>query len=640
MVVRALFAGALAFFYISAAYCDRTVGGPDLRDPLDPFDVLPKTVAPGEPDPDESKTAVELLREATFLLSDERPLDARTKLLKAIQKDPKEYKGYYLLSGYYMVHVGHFRLALKYVKRAQDLFEEKNGQPPYSTPTLQFEHAGLLYYLSQIRLNLDNYQGALDALDEFQSFGYYDDWYPGSRAWILMKLGRVEEAIKIARIGVLGGAEPGRTLNMLGILLSMVDQRKDAIDIFRQAISYELSLGTEGQPATPLNNVGEVYKELFQEDKAEQAWLRATSLPDGCEHVLPALNLTILTIDQARIADAKRAVDAFEACVAQYPLRNGEEHRALVQFARGRIALHSGFVDKAIAHFESALQGIQWFGKIGTSQDDLKAGATMSLAQSYRRKNNLLRLRRYETWTEWLEASKEMIENDARAWWLFRRARQVFTEDLKDLEDLSIRNTDSMIEYPTFGDVLEGLPEGVLLSRLEKQISEDVRPQAKLYYKAYKAQRLYKTWLSSGEGRELAAEVLRNVRTGQDELLFVHVASLRLADLDPSSEAYAQLTSLVYRKLPAALRSYGFRLPVTISTNVPADVKGELLEGPFIEQSSANASCQIEATQGSKKFALKATCSSGRSPKTVEADSPESIVNAISDSVFTDSLKP
>lgn len=626
---------------IALAFADRTVQLSDLRDPFDPFDIAPSTAAPGEPDPDEAKSATDLLREATILLSDERPLDARTKLLKAIQKDPKEFKAYYLLSGYYMVHVGHFRLALKYIKRAKELFEDKNGAAPYASATAQFEHAGILYYLSQIRLNLDNYQGALDALDEFQSYGYYDDWYPGSRAWILMKLGRVEEAVKVARLGVLGGAEPGRTLNMLGILLSMIDQRKEALDIFRQAIGYELSLGTEGQPATPLNNAGEVYKELFQEDKAEQAWLRATSLPDGCEHVLPALNLALLTIDQTRLVETKRAIDAFEACVAQYPLRNGEEHRALVEFARGRIAMHTGFIENAIRHFENALQGIQWFGKIGTSQDDLKAGVTMSLAQALLKQNNLLHFRRYATWKEWFAATQEAASNKVRSWWLLRRARQLMTEDLNDLEDLNVRNTDSMIEYPTLGDVLEGLPEQLIISRLDKESEKDSRSPAKLYYKAYKAQRLYHSWFGKQEGRDLALEILRNVRNGQDELLFVHVASLRLSDLDPNSDVYANLATKVYRKLPAALRSYGFRLPVQISANIPSEVQDELESGPFVVHKGNDVACQIETATGTKKYTLQATCPlSNRSPKTVEADSPESIVNALSDAIFTDSLKP
>ena len=135
---------------------------------------------------------------------------------------------------------------------------------------------------------------------------------------------------------------------MLGILLSMHGDRDESLKIFRQAIAYELSEGNLGQPATPLNNSGEVYKEIFSEDSAESSWLKATSMPDGCDHVLPSLNLSLLYFDELNLDGAKRAMDSFESCIAQYPLRNGEEHRALVSLARGRIALLSGNPDLAI----------------------------------------------------------------------------------------------------------------------------------------------------------------------------------------------------------------------------------------------------------------------------------------------------
>jgi tetratricopeptide (TPR) repeat protein len=207
--------------------------------------------------------------------------------------------------------------------------------------------------LAETRLNLDNYQGALDVLNEFGKL-YFGAWYPASRAWVLMKLGKLDEAIRVARLGLLTEAEPGRTLNVLGILLSMTGKRQESLKVFNEAIMHELSMGSSGQPATPLNNSGEVYREIFNEEKAEAMWLKATSMPDGCEHVLPSMNLAIMFIEQLRLTDAKKAIDAFESCITQFPLRNGEEHRALVHLARGRIALHSGDVHSAVQHLEAA----------------------------------------------------------------------------------------------------------------------------------------------------------------------------------------------------------------------------------------------------------------------------------------------
>ena len=628
----------LSLYSVSTTLAQTTPDGatPEISDPLDPFDFsFPLSDGLSSSDNDKDKSATDLIQDATILLSDERLLDARTKLLKAIQKDPKEYRAYSMLAGYYMVHVGHFRLALKYIKQAIEIFIEKNGKPPYSTPLLQFEHSNLLYYLSQIRLNLDNYQGALDTLDEYNSYGYYDSWYPGSRSWMLMKLGRIEEAIRVARMGLLADAEPGRTLNMLGILLSMTGESDEAIQVFRQAISLELSLGDQGQAATPLNNVGEVYKEKYEEDKAESAWLRATSLPDGCEHVLPSLNLTLLYIDQLRLEDAKKAMDRFEQCVAQFPLRNNEEHVALVHLARGRIALHSGDVDDAISHFEAALQGVQWFGKIGTNEDDMKAAGMISLAQALRAKNNLLKLHVFSSWSDWIESKKARSINQLRAWWLLRRCRQQMIEDQNNLEDIQIRNTDSLIEYPTLGDLLVGIPKSAFLLRLDNERKIDSRGPSANYYNAYEGQRLL-DWWDGAKGVKLLESVLNTAREKYDALLYVQTSIQLIEYLGADSEEGQRLILKIFEMNRPTLRNFGLKLPVNLS-QLSSELKGYLLEGPFSDGGNGSP-CAINSENAGKQLRIK--CSTGSLPEaTAKGETPEELVNELADTVFKVQLR-
>lgn len=609
-------------------------------DPFDPFDIFGFDELTTTDD--KNKTAEELVREASLLLATDRPLDARTKLLKAIQKDPEEYKAYYLLSGYYLVHVGHYRLALKYIRRAQELFEKRNGPPPYTSHLLQLEHGNLLYYLSQCRLNLDNYQGSLDALDQYHRYGYRADWYPGARSWVLMKLGRVQEAIKVAREGLLSGAEGGRTLNMLGILLSMNDQPQESLEVFRQAIAYEFSQGTEGQPATPLNNAGEVYKELFDDVKAESTFLRATSLPDGCEHVLPSLNLTLLYIEQLKTDAALSTMDAFQRCIAQFPLRNNEEHAALVNLARGRIDLHTGNVDRAIQRFETALQGTQWFGKIGTNQDDLVVAATISLAQALLRQNNILRFHQTATWAEWLEQKETIASNSIRAWWLLRRARQILIDDLHDIEDLTIRNTDSLLEYPTLGEVLAGLSSSALSRRIEGQRAKDKRAIAGVFYDEYLAEN-ERSWLFSGASNEKLESVMQRGREGFDTLLKTHATLLRMRDLAPDSERYRELAYRVFHTAAPELRNYGFQLPVAIDLGAdPHSLRSTLEAGPFREAPGKGNVCSITAADPTTpgKLALRFSCP-GQSSKNrvVEGGTSGEVVNKLSDALFREEIR-
>lgn len=616
-------------------------GDAQILDPFDPFDIWGAEELTGSQD-DSNKSADDLLREGTLLLETEHLLDARTKLLKALKKAPDDYRIHLMLSSYYLVHVGHYRLAMKYIKRAEELFEKKLGPPPYSQRDLQYQHGNILYYLSQIRLNLDNYQGALEALDRYSALGYYSEWYPGSRAWILMKLGKIKEAIGVARLGLLSGAEPGRTLNMLGILLSMNDQPQESIDVFKKAIAAEFSMGSSGQPATPLNNVGEVYRELFQEDTAESSFLRATSLKDGCEHVLPALNLTLLYIEQMRYEAAISTLDGFARCVAQFPLRNNEEHAALVSLARGRIDLHTGNIDRAIRRLESALEGTQWFGKIGTNQNDLIVGATISLAQALDRKNNILRSHRPLSWSEWLSIKKDISANSVRSWWLLRRARQMLVSELHDIEDLIIRNTDSLLEYPTFGEVLAGLSQGSLERRLRHQREHDKRPGAATYYDAFEAEARL-GWFSSREANTLLDSVAQRARPKTDDLLKTHVLLRRMLSLDTASDAYRDLAYRIFYTAPAELRNYGFKLPVAIDTSsADRSLMRSLTRGPFLETAARSNVCllvgSVEAEKGS--YTLNFSCPNNTvQNRSVEASDPNEAVNKLSDTLFRQEIQ-
>jgi tetratricopeptide (TPR) repeat protein len=615
-----------------------------LFDPFDPFDL-------GDTDPlasaqeDSLKSADELLREASLLLVSERPLDARTKLLRALQKDPSLYRTHYLLAGYYLVHVGHFRLALKYINRAEQLFEQKFGRPPYSDQLEQLEHSNILYYKSQIRLSLDNYRGALEILDRFSALGYVSEWYPGSRAWIMMKLGDIQGAITVARAGILAGAEPGRTLNMLGILLSMNGQPNEALEVFRKAIAHEFSSGSEGQPATPLNNAGEVYKEMFEDDKAESSFLRATSLPDGCEHVLPSLNLTILYIDQLKLEAASSTLDAFKRCVAQFPLRNNEEHVALVSLARGRIALHSGKVDQAIEYFRSATEGTQWFGKIGTNQNDLAVAATISLAQALRRKNTVIASTLPGTWRAWFAQKQEVLSNRIESWWLMRRARQILIGELNDLEDLSIRNTDSLLEYPTLGEALKGLSHSSLSNRLSRETTHDQRAPAKLFYQLYGAERGLGWWTTSSTLAQID-DVIERARPRYDELLKTHASLLRLGTLDSRSARYRNMAYRIFLTAPAELRNYGYRLPVSLDkATLSRSMRRAIARGPFLpidatDNETAQLVCTIRGTEAPLRFTLSFSCPSQTAKNRVVEDSDISqVVNKLSEAIFSQDVQ-
>ena len=523
-----------------------------------------------------SYEAEKLLLEAQQLFAEKRSIDARAKLQKALKAAPKDYRPHMFLGAYYLGEVAHFRLAYRYLRQAEKLFEEQFGK--VENNELQFQawrqHARLLYLMAESEINLDQYETALKTLDRYGA-RYWDDWYPGTRAWVLMKLERMDEAVRVAQSGLLRGAEMGRTFNILGILLSLRGNRKLSLEAFSQAIKAEAALGAAGQVATPLNNAGEVYKELFRDRHAEAAWLKALQIPDGCDHILPSLNLANLYMDELRLNNASRTLDDFESCFAAHSIRSDAEHRALLALARGRIALRYGEIDKALEHLISANEREQWFGKIGTSQDDMKLAAKITLAQALEAKAESLKDNLAESFLERAKSTAISKWYLLRSWWLKNRAAEIAIDDLNDLEDLYIRHTDAMLEYPTLGDMLAVVPERALKKRLARITESDERKQAHNFYQLYHAVNLLRS------GRETAAlpvlqKALEALRKNDRMARAEAIANVLLALGDkrafwskPSKEESKLILKHkeeLFSLLPSHLRYKGIPLPVQVKS--------------------------------------------------------------------------
>lgn len=609
---------------------------PLLSDLSDPWGSrLEEPLTPTDP---AHKSAEELTNEAEELLEGERLLEARATLMNALKKDPSYYPAYLNLGFYYTAHVAHFRLAMKYIKAGERLFLEQNGPPPYASRSIEARHAQILYLLSQARLNLDDYIGALAILDDIKARGYITQSYAGSRAWVLMKLGRIEEAIKEAKLGLLMRAEPARTLNMLGILLSMNGEPESALQALKQAAKIEQSLGKQGQPATPTNNMGEVYKEMFEDDKAEASWVKTKSFHDGCEHVLPSLNLALLYLDQLRLVQAKGAIESFLSCVAQYSLRSDEEHRALVTLAEGRFNLLAGNPGEALKKLDNALENIQWFGKIGTNQDDLEVGITITKAQAWEALANRLSFRLSASIPEALSNQATRLRARIASWWLFRKAGRILAERLRNVEDLTIRNTDSLIEYSTFGAVLSRLPAVPFERRLSEELAQDHRPLAQIYYLAYRGENLIRNG-NKQEGVAALQTALQGCRPRYDDGLRLRILLLLASLRDSDSAEYINLTAQIFSLWPPALRNAGLPLPVSVNGGGRAIVRALRVAG-FVPVSDKRTPFTVSRTEASARdITLQFTPSSGPPQQiTVQGADPRELANQLGEAVFSVSL--
>jgi len=220
----------------------------------------------------------------------------------------------------------------------------------------------------------------------------------------------------------------------------------------------------------------------------------------------------------------------------------------------------------------------------------------------------------------------------------------MLTGELNDIEDLQIRNTDSLLEYPTLGEALQGLSQRSLARRLQREGEVDQRAPAKLFYQLYGTERALGVWPSS-ETLSSLDSIINRARPRYDELLKTHATLLRMRTLQQSSSRYRDLAYRVFFTTPALLRNYGLPLPVRLDrTSLPREVQRAILAGPFVEATDDAAKsdtlCVISGTTptttGGAQIALHFACP-GQSARnrTVEDSAPEQVVNKLSKGLFS-----
>jgi len=374
-------------------------------------------------------------------------------------------------------------------------------------------------------------------------------------------MGRTEEAVAEVEAGLARGASPGKSYNILGILLASQGQKELALRAFANAARSELALGSLGQVATPLNNSGEVYREIFREDQAETAWLTALSRPDGCDHVLPSLNTAILSIEKLRLFAADRALKDFQACFAEKSERKDSEHKSLLALIKGRTLLRIGKVDEALAHLEVANSATQWFGRIGTNEDDLKLAAKTTLADALEAKRATLKTHSLNSWREWFGSKVSSTKMGFRVWWLRRGARILAVDNLNDFEDMLVRHSDSMLEYPTIGRLLSGFSNSDLVAKINQLKLKDSREGAHNHYDLYLGTQLASRGKRS-EAKAMLSRVLSRLRP-HDSLLRAETITQLLRN-NEGSLSEADRNKMLYElftALPSAVRYQKLPLP-------------------------------------------------------------------------------
>jgi hypothetical protein len=262
----------------------------------------------------------------------------------------------------------------------------------------------------------------------------------------------------------------------------------------------------------------------------------------------------------------------------------------------------------------------------------------ISLAQALKASNARNRFLLHDGFVASLKATKQRAQNGSRAAWLFRRARQVLTENLKGIEDIFVRNTDSVLDYPRFGIALEGIPLSLIEKRITMERERDPRSRAIPYYRMYHADVLI------GHGKRKRAiplidQVLRDARTPADNALKLHARLRKLELTKAHSEAYQKLTTRIYAMAPAALRNAGFRLPVHHEIH-DAGVRSMLSQTAFTLEDDINREFVVSykrTVDGKHELAFRSQRGLSRDLR-VSGTDLRNVVNQLNDVVFREKL--
>lgn len=514
-----------------------------------------------------NKSLEEILREAQMHYYTGSPIEARSMWLKAIEKDPNDYRAFLFLSAYYIDEESLFKLAFQNISKAKKLFLKKFGSDVSAyTKEQAFDHAQILYILSEVYLNLDLYDDSLNTLEEFEKY-YWQPWLPGSKAWVLWKLKRIDEAIKISQLGLLRGAEPGRLYNVLGILFAAKGERKLAENAFSQSILAEVTQHGASQLATPLNNVGEVYNELFLDGLAEASWRKALTRPDGCEHILPSLNLARKYIEQLRLFQAERVLKDFEVCFAENSNRSDSEHRALLLLYQARIEFYKGNFDEAFKLFERSAALSQWFGKIGTTKEDMELANLQGKIIALRTKNNINKNSYHKGIINKVNNLKNTLKNKVELFWNQKKAREVGIDKLSSFEDIFIRNTDAMIEYANIAVFFTNSNTKSIEAFFKNWANNDQRKEAKNFYKLFLAEHYTqngKYKLSNKLLNEIESRFNKQLRVIKAKILALKIINNNNSKsfiFSSNNEVYKEHIEL-FKFHPPSFKQYGIKLPV------------------------------------------------------------------------------
>lgn len=459
--------------------------------------------------------------------------------------------------------------ALYFAEKGLQLFEAEYGTSP-----IQMSRVAALWHREMVSRwaallgTLERYDDRLGAIDYYNA--RYEPKMVGERAWVLMKLGKFDEARAAAHAALQMPSSIQKALAHNALCAIEFESGNDiggyeACDRAVQFAKRDPELRRKAT-AVDLANLAEAARALFKLEDAEKILQEATESP-AAWHGNPWVDLAELYLREGRFAEAVSSLRQVPGYQSQRPphlrLSDIEEHRRVMS----EMFYLVGRFNDAGRTIEQSIQAPDRRGYSSRDPMQDRAIAYLLSADIHRAQIEVIheQMAQYPWWNIyrrgklWLQAGAERWH----AWYAEKQASRVL--GLRRLRGIfQVGTAKSAIIAPWLVGDLTRMIRPALLQALWKPLRMyDKRPSAAAYYRAFEAESMWRQ--SKRKSIPLLAKARHALPEAERTLRWKLTAMLADAAWDESHRSTATSAYLeVMRHDPGVLRRLGLSLPVTI----------------------------------------------------------------------------
>ncbi len=536
-----------------------------------------------------------------------RYIKAREAAEDLLERQPDSYLGHFILGCVFHYGEANFPWSLYHLDKALRLFEARHGSMPGPSGPWRW-HARMLVELAAIHAELEHHEERLVFFARHNAL--YDPDIVAAQAWPLLKLGRYDDARRVAEAGVRSGdpVEVAIGLNALCAIGFEAGNEIEGYEACRAALEHARSSGRESE-SVDYTNFAEAARSVFKLDEAERVLLEGTRANSiGYGH--PWLDLADLYIRGARFAEALDALREVPRLRSRREPHMRDSDRNESRRALASFFLVVGRPEEALRITEAALVMPDRRGH--SSRDPAQDGvivalldrrARLTVAELQREKASALGV------VDRLGAHWDAARLKVQAWMSGRRAARLLADDERLVGFFRIGGAQAAIVQPWIvGDLVEVLGAGVVFESIRRARERDRRPGADAYYDAFEAE----ASLAMGDETR-AIELAQRARgaLGDGEaLLRARVDAIRAEAMRREEGVEASLAAYgaALQQDPGVFRRLGWSIPVRVNLDgddVAEEVADGLARSPRFSVGDEGLEVRGDATAASARVCLR-----------------------------------